>query len=272
MRLAAFLPVALGACLHPAVVPGGRPVMPFAFEARPTEGEIRVVPALRLHEPLDVELDSFLGPALPPGPVSVRVARTRELQELSRAVGLALPCEVNGALGAAWPGQFTSHDMPQAAQRHLEEALRGEGDLDQALADAARAVGGDGVLFSWMDRLEASPLSLVDVPGAVLDTPAGPVVLDDRDEPYLVSARIGMALVAADGEVVLRYTDTYETVLSGARGPTVAGQDLAREIVDEVAMVWAVDPRLLEGEPRRGTCPPPPPARQRRGPVPMALR
>lgn len=235
----------LGGCAHRTSFADTRPVLPFVtFEATPTAGEVRVVPALRLHDPLEPELGSFFGPALPAGPVATRIARTAELEDLTAAVGLALPGEVNGVLGDTWTGQFRSHRMPKAAGQHLATALRGGGrDLDDALADAARAVGGDAVLFSWLDRLDAEPLTLKDVPGMVIETPAGPVVVDDGDQPYVVTAQVGMALVAHDGEVVIRYHDTYETVLSGARGPDVAGRDLAQALARDIVKVWFTDPR-----------------------------
>lgn len=233
-------------CAHPV---GPDPFLPFSFEARPTGGEVRVVPALQLHAPVSPELGNYLARRLPEGQVDVRIHRAHQLAELSSAVGLALPGEVNGELGSSWSGQFLTHPFPAASRQRLEEALRTGREVDLALADAARAIGGDAVLISWMDELDAKPLSLFDLPGQVLETAAGPVLVDFPDEPYRVSARVGMALVTADGEVVVRYHDTYETVLSGARGPSVAGRDLAHALAAEVAMVWAVDPRLLEGEP-----------------------
>ncbi len=125
----------LGACAHR--VPESRPVLPFVtFEATPTCGEVRVVPAMRLHDPLEPELGSFFGPALPAGPAASRLARTEELEDLTAAVGLALPGEVNGELGDRWMGQFRSHRMPGGARQQLEDALRGHRDLDAALAEA----------------------------------------------------------------------------------------------------------------------------------------
>jgi hypothetical protein len=72
---------------------------------------------------------------------------------------------------------------------------------------------------------------------------------DPSDEPYLVSARLCMALVASDGEVVVRYEDRFEGVLSGPDGVHRAGRELARALASEVTKVWAVDPRLMEHEP-----------------------
>ena len=258
--------VALLGCAHPVSTD---PMLPFRFEARPTGGEVRVVPALQLHDAVSPELGSFLGQSLAQGQIDVRQVRAHELGLLSAAVGRALPGEVNGQLGGTWTGQFLMHSFPAAARQRVSDALRSGRDLDEALADAARAIGGDAVLISWMDRLDATPMTLSDLPGELRETPAGPVVVDYPDEPFLVTARVGMALVTADGEVVVRYQDTYETVLSGARGPQVAGRDLAHSLAAEVAMIWAVDPRLLEAEPpilptspgptRHGAPPPPRP-------------
>ena len=223
--------------------------LPFAFEARPTSGEIRVVPALQLHPPVAPELGSFLGRSLSQRQASVRYQRAYQLTHLSVAVGEALPGEVNGELGERWRGQFRTHGYPLGTRQRVADALRNRRDVDLALGDAARSIGGDAVLISWMDHVEARPLTMSEMLGLVVDTPAGPVVVDNGDEPYVVSAEIGMALVAADGEVVVRYHDTYETVLSGSRGPSTAGRDLAHALAQEVAKVWAIDPRLLEAEP-----------------------
>jgi hypothetical protein len=237
--------VGCAGCAHPPP----EPFLAFAFEARPTAGEIRVVPALQLHPPVTTELGSFVGRRLPERQARAREQRTRQLSALSGAVGLALPGEVNGELGDTWAGEFQAHGFPLGVRQRVTDALRSQRGVDAALADAAMAIGGDAVLLSWMDRLEAEPLTLTGILGTVVDTPVGPLVVDSDDEPYLVSARVGMALVTGDGEVVIRYHDTFETVLSGARGPQVAGRDLAHALAAEVAKVWSTDPRLREGEP-----------------------
>ncbi len=236
----------LVACLRPAPP---APALPYAFEPRPTTGEVRVVPVFCLHDPLPTDLGTFLGPPLPAGADARRRARTHEAGQLAEQVGRALPGEVNGALGESWAGQFRAHRLPRRWSPRVEQALRGERPLDPTLSDAAVATGGDAVLFSWMDALTVMPLTRLELEGFVVETVAGPVVVDDVDEPYLVSARIGLALVAHDGEVVIRYSDTYDAVLSGERSPAVAARDLASAVAREVVKVWATDPRLLEGEP-----------------------
>lgn len=235
-------------CGHP-VAPrsaSSEPFLPYHFEARTTAGEVRVVPALQLHDPLSPELGSFLGAHLPYEQERLRRLRTTQLGRLSSEVGFALPSEVNGQLGERWHGQFRLSRYPIGVKRRLVEALRSGRGVDHALGEAAKSIGGDATLVTWMDRIDASPLTLTEWPGLVVETVSGPVMVDMQDEPYVVEAAIGMALVASDGEVVLRYHDTYETILSGARGPRVAGRDLAFLVAREVAAVWATDPRLYD--------------------------
>jgi hypothetical protein len=68
-------------------------------------------------------------------------------------------------------------------------------------------------------------------------------VVDHRDEPYRVVARAGLALVASDGEVVVRYADTFETVLNERSDADQAARVLARALVAEVATLWS-DPKM----------------------------
>jgi hypothetical protein len=233
-------------CGHP--VPP-EPFLPFRFEARTTAGEVRVVPALRLHAPLTPVMGSALGSPVPYDQRHLRLLRTAQLGHLSEEVGIALPAEVNGQLGDRWRGQFHTGGYPWGVRRQLREALRSGREVDRALGEAAKAIGGDAALITWVDGVDASPLTLTEWPGLVVETAAGPIVVDAQDEPYVVRAQIGMALVAADGEVILRYHDTYETVLSGARGPSEAARDLAYLVAREVAHMWVVDPRLYEVDP-----------------------
>ncbi|MEQ1570891.1 MAG: hypothetical protein ABMA64_35000 [Myxococcota bacterium] len=232
-------------CVHPAAP---APTLTFTFEARPTTGEVRVLPALQLYAAVAPDLNSPLGRPLPHDQATTRITRAIQLDALAGAVGLALPGEVNGELGERWPGQFRLGSYPMGARGRVEEALRTGRDLDGVLGEAARAVGGDAVLISWVDQLDARPLSRDEWPGSLVNTAAGLIVVDPADEPFAVSARVGLALIASDGEVVVRYDDTYETVLSRERGTEVAARDLAHALASEVAKVWAVDPRL--GEPR----------------------
>ncbi len=232
---------ALAACVHPATGPH----LAYLFEPRTTTGEIRVVPAFQLHGAIALEEHTWLGLPLAAAALEAREDRTRELDELSRAVGRALPGEVNAALGERWSGQFRAGTLGTVGRIRLGEALRTPGaGLDAVLGEVASKVGGDAVLFTWIDDLACSPVTLLGAEGSVIDTPAGPVVADHGDEPYVVSARVTAALVAHDGEVVLRYGDTFHTILSASHAPADAGRDLAADLAQELALVWATDPRL----------------------------
>ena len=243
LRSALVLSLAALGCARVPPEPSPADTLMFAFEARTTAGEVRVVPALALHDPLDVNLNSYVGPALPPHRQRIRHKRTRQVRRLPRHLGLALPGEVNGLLGTAWEGQFRGTSLPTGAESRLSDALTGRRpDIHATLSNAAREVGGQATLFSWVRHLAAEPLSLRGFPGEVVETEIGPVVLDHEDEPFLVSAEIGMALVTEDGDVVLRYQDTYQALLSDDTDEAAAGRALARALAEEIAPVWAIEP------------------------------
>lgn len=233
--------IAFAACVRPAA--GPRPA--YLFEPRTTSGEIRVVPAFRLHPTPPLETSTWLGLPLAAQALAAREDRTRDLDLLSRAVGQALPGEVNAALGERWAGQFRAGTLGTMGRMRLSEALRTPAaDLDAVLSEVAAGVGGDAVLFTWIDALDGAPVTLLGAEGSVIDTPAGPIVADHGEEPYVVSARVSAALVAHDGEVLLRYGDVFHTVLSASHPPGDAGRDLAEDLAGELALVWATDPRL----------------------------
>lgn len=237
----ALVMMACAACT-PRVVIDPLDRLPFAFEARGTYGEVNVIPALALHEPVEPNLDSYVGAALPYHRSSIRALRAEQLEQVPSAVGLALPGEVNGLLGLKWPGQFHDHRIPPASLSRLGAALTGRRpDLHASLAEAAHGAGGEASLFSWVIELEGEPLSLRGFPGEVVQTVAGPVVLDHDDEPYLVEAEVGMALVTEDGAVLLRYQDTYHALLSRESTPQDAGRMLARSLAEEVVLVWGTE-------------------------------
>ncbi len=226
--------------------------LPFAFDARPTWGEIRVLPVVGVHEEVPVNLDSLFGADLTESRRRVRKKRTWQLDSaLPSQVAWALPGALNGALGDSWGGQFISHRHPPGVRDRLTNALTGQRDLDATLGEVARTVGGNATLVCWVRSVHGEPLSVQGLPGQVVQTEFGPVVVDHDDEPYLVNAVVGMALVARDGEVVVRYEDTFGTLLSARQGPEYAARDLAAALADEVVKVWAVDPRLHEHEPER---------------------
>lgn len=220
---------------------------PWRFEPRRTSGEILVAPVVATHDSPTLVVDTWLGRPLPVDLLDTRRRRTADLGTLALRAGREIPGALNAAFGRRWDGQFHLADLPFGGEQRLSSALRGFGDLDATLSQLGRAMGGDGALFTWVEALDGVPLTASEVPGDVVDTPAGPVVVDFRDEPYLVTATLGLALVAPDGEVVLRYDQTVDTILSGRLGPARAGRALADAVAVEVERVWALDPRLGGG-------------------------
>lgn len=201
-----------------------------------------MVAGLGVHDPVEVELGDYLGGGLPEPRVAVRSQRTTELAALPSEVGLALPGAVGGELGDDFLGTFRAAGWPDGARSRVVRALeRGHG-LDEALGAAGRAVGGDALLVTWVDQLQARPLSLDGAPGDMVDTPRGQVVVDHVDEPYLVDLGVGMALVSGDGQVLLRFREDVQTILSAARPPPVVGREVARHLAEEVARTWTRTP------------------------------
>lgn len=232
-----------------ACKPRPEPVLAWRFEARRTSGEVRVLPVIALHKEPLLALDSFLGRGLSDEVEAQRRLRTQELVDVPEAIGLALPGAVNGILGRTWDGQFRYSSWPLTARDRVEAALEGSSRrLDGQLGRAARTVGGDAVLITWVDALDARPLTAEGFAGDIVETTAGPAVVDHADEPYHVEVDVGMALVAADGEVVLRYHDAFEALLSSRMPPSHVGRVVAAELASEIGKVWATDPALEEGK------------------------
>jgi hypothetical protein len=223
------------------------PQLPFAWEDRDLRGDVAVLPALALHEPLAIDDASFLGLDLPERRLAAREERRRQLLELPEALGWSLPGAVNGRWARAYPEQplavtFRSRDWSAPAARRVADAIAAGHGLHDALATLPRSVGGDAVLVTWVDRLSARPLSLDGFPGELVHTAAGPVIVDHAEEPFLVDLRAGMALIAADGEVVMRYQQDMMTVLSATRSPEAVGRELADDLAAEVLKVWRPRP------------------------------
>ena len=173
----------------------------WAFEARATHGEVWVMPMLSLHDDPEVNLDSYLGMGLSTERQKIRHRRTVQVAALPDAAGLALPGAVNGELGLEWKGQFRHGRWGRSAEK-LRGAVDGKRDLDETLLAIAEHNGGEATLFTWTHSLDAHPLTQDTFPGELVDTSWGPVMVDHAEEPYLVSLQMGIALVAADGEVL----------------------------------------------------------------------
>ena len=113
-------------------------------------------------------------------------------------------------------------------------------DRDEALGGAGKAIGGDASLVVWVEELIARPLSLEGMPGDLVETSQGPVVIDHADEPYWVELEVGLALVASDGRVMMRFTEDASTLLSEARPPRASVQGVARQLAERVVQTWGV--------------------------------
>ncbi len=219
------------------------------FAARWAPGEVRVLPLVSLSEAPALVLDTWIGRPAPPQQAHLRARRTRELAWLPRELWLAMPTAINSALGESWSGEFRLGTWTGGAMERARSAI-GRADWD-ALEGLVHGTGGDAVLVTWLVGWEGQPLTAVGAPGEVIETTGGPVVVDSRDEPYLVSAAMGAALITRDGEVCVRYADRFEAILSSRYPIDRTGRDLARSMAAEMALVWVRDGELEGAQPPR---------------------
>jgi hypothetical protein len=224
-------------------------IQPWRFEARTTHGVVRVMPPVALIDPTPLAMNGYVGAGIPWIREWLRGQRTDEIAEVPLAVATALPAALTHQLGADFDATFLTGHFRPGERGNLRAALHSPAGLDAALTQSVRGLDGQAALYTWVRSLHATPLTAHGFAGDILDTPAGPAVGDHFDEPYLLEARVGMALVAQDGEVVIRYSEDLCTVLSSRRSPQKAGKELARALAAEVVKVWAVDPRLEDGAP-----------------------
>lgn len=236
---------ALSACAHRGAADGIHE--PWRFEAQAARGEVRVLPVLQLHDEIPVELGSFVGVTIPYERQRLRTLRTAQLGELPHALGERLPGAVNGQLGDTWDGQFRHSAWPMGAQEKLRAGLdagRRNGVLDAVLGEIAQTGGAQATLFTWVRAVDGDPVSMHGFPGATVETPVGPVYVNHREEPYVATLDVGLALVTNDGEVLIRYEHQYRTLLSGGLGEVEAACDLAHNVAIDVTKVWATEAEL----------------------------
>jgi hypothetical protein len=248
MRAAALLAV-LTVCTACAAT--ARPSGDWRFEGLAANGEIRVVPMLRAYDEPDLRVDGYVTEAIPYHRQVLRQQRMDELQRVPDQVAMAMPGAIHTRLDGDWTGHFRVGHLPIGARARLETALRRHDSdaLEHTLSDVAAAVGGEATLFTWITELRANPLTSEAFPGDRVDTAAGSVVVDFAEEPYRVEAEVGMALVSADGHVVLRYTERVDSLLSPHRNASRVGRDLASDLASQVVRMWPSDPRLWCHEP-----------------------
>ncbi len=229
------------ACSHHTIEP--LDYLPFAFEARPSQGEVWVLPVLATHHPVHIAERHLLGQALPRPQRKIRDQRAAELAMLPSSIALALPGELNARLGAQWKGEFRHRPTANPLNRVADAVAHRRPDLHAVLEHYGAAFG-EWALLTWVNGIACEPLIARALPGDVVVTPAGPVVVDLDDDPQLISVQLGTALLAPDGEVVLRYEDRFVTVLTGRAAKQDAARDIAGSLADEVAMVWMTEQRL----------------------------
>jgi putative intracellular protease/amidase len=230
---------------------GAFPTGSYRFNGLDAQGDIRVFPALHAYATPEVRLDDYVTETVSPGRARIRAARTADLALVPEAIALALPGAIGARVDPLWKADFRVARAPLRARDRLLTAIR-RGDnalLEATLRDVARAVGGEATLFTWITNLDGEPVTTLDAPGTIIEGPQGSIVIDLFEDPYLVEAEIGIALVTSDGHIIVRYADRARALLAPHHGPSRAGRALADALAAEVAKVWPdrLDPRRPQG-------------------------
>ncbi len=212
----------------------------YRFNGIDAQGEVHVFPLLHAYDAPSVRLDDYVTESVSPARARLRADRTRQLGEVPAAVADALPGAIVARVDPAWDADLRVARAPLGSRDRLLAALRRDdpAQLEAALIEVARTLGGDATLFSWVRGLDGEPVTTLDAPGTIIDTPQGSIVIDLFDDPYLVEAEVGVALVTADGHIVIRYADRTRALLAAHHGPTRAGRAMADALAAEVSKVW----------------------------------
>ena len=206
-------------------------------------GVIRVAPVIVIAELPQAELEDGVGERLSPWLAQGRIERTQELAELPYAYRSAVPGALHQALPSDWDARFMDGKLPISQQLHLANALTDPSvSLSQAFSQAARAMGGDATLFTWVIHAEGSPLTNTHMVGELVWAEGLPVMVDHVSEPYTVRAELGLALVDARGQVLFRYQDDYAGVLSKEHGLSDLSREFANAAVADIAPHWLGEP------------------------------
>jgi hypothetical protein len=240
MRTAVMAPLLALAAL--GCGPRNTDALSWRFEARASFGEIRVVPVVPAYVEPTLRVDGHVLDHVPWRREEVRLERMTELEQIPNAIGVSLPGALHTQIDGDWSGRFGVGKLSHSGRDKLAGTLRKQLDPDPILSDLARSVGGDAVMFVWVTELAGTPITAEAFPGDVVETTQGPVVVELMEEPYRVRAEVGMALVASDGEVVLRYTDEFESVLGARYAARRAGRHMAMALADEVIKMWPLEP------------------------------
>ena len=240
-----ILPIALALTMGCVKTQPTASVTPWLFEARPENGNIQVLPVISAFELTEATDNDFVGP-IPPWRLHLRKQRIRSLRSVPDAVAIALPGALAAQLPSNWPGHFQVGHFPGGLKSKLTDSLTKGESIDAHLGEMGSRKQDVATLVSWVEEIEATPITKEAAPGDMVQTDVGPVVVNLFEESYRIRATVGMALVASDGEVILRYRDDFESILGEQRNPNRVGRDLAMSLAREITKMWPIDPRLME--------------------------
>ena len=217
-------------------LPSGLPAGELEWGWSPLDlgSDIRVAP-LVVVGPLPVlEPVGFLGEELQGEAAHLRALRSTQVAAVTESFSDALPGTLASALPDGWRGHLSDARVPASARTQLAAGLDGRRSLDGALQLAVDRLPGEVVLFRWISDIEAQPLGTTTAPGTTLRAADRLVYVDEHTDPVLARATVGLALVAADGEVFLRYEDRYTFVITSTNTSARAGRELARMLVHDL--------------------------------------
>ncbi len=196
--------------------------------------DIRVAPLVVMGPLPDLEPVGFLGEQLEGNAAYLRQLRGSQVAAVTESFSDALPGALASALPDGWNGHFSDARTTASTRTQLAAGLDGRRSLDSALQLAVDRLPGEVVLFRWISDITAEPLATTTAPGTTLRAADRLVYVDEHTDPVLAQATVGLALVAADGEVFLRYEDRYSFVITGSNTALRAGRDLARKLVTDL--------------------------------------
>lgn len=201
--------------------------------------DIRVAPLVVVGPLPELDPTGFLGEELQGNAAELRSLRGDQVAAVTESFSDALPGALASALPDGWHGHLSDARVSAGTRTQLAAGLDGRRSLDAALQLAVDRVPGEVVLFRWISDIEAQPLGTTTAPGTTLRAADRLVYVDEHTDPVLAHATVGLALVAADGEVFLRYEDRYSFVITGTNTSLRAGRDLARRLVDDLQPLLA---------------------------------
>ena len=206
---------------------------------------IQVMPVLSAFPALEISQEDFVGP-IPPWRLQLRKQRMQSALDIPQAVALALPGALASSLPQGWDGQFHVGSYQGTLRSKMTDQIaRGEPIeplLNQINAEKKQVSS----LVSWVENLDVTPITAEAAAGEMVSSEVGPIVVNLFEESFRVRATIGMALVASDGRVILRYRDEFESILGEQRNTQRVGRDLAMGLAKEITKMWPVDPDFYE--------------------------